>query len=107
MAQGWPSAGDLAARLGLSPGDDDQQVVIAYDAARADALYYGIPAGSVDPELGASDDAVFAAILDLGVNWYQSRNRPSDFATQGPFAVNVPSRYRAIAVIQRGSVSIA
>jgi hypothetical protein len=107
MARGWPSADDLAARLGLSPGDDDAQVLVAYEAARADALYYGVPVNSVDPELGAADDAVFLAILDLGVNWYQSRNRPSDFATQGPYAVNVPSRYRAIAVIQRGTVSIA
>jgi len=106
---GWPTVDDLVARLGPLgvTSSTDPNVQWCYDAARADALYYGVPAGTVDPDLGTADPAIFVAILDLGVNWYQTRNRPSDFATQGPFAVNAPSRYRAIAVITRGHVSIA
>jgi hypothetical protein len=106
-APGWPTAQELAARLGLTAGEDVDNVTVALEAARADAVYFGGPAGTVDPDAGMTDAAVYTAVLDLGVNWYQSRNRPSDFATQGPFAVNVPSRFRAIAVVTRGKVSIA
>ena len=106
MATGWPTIAQLAARVGLQPGDDTANLQLDYDAAQATAVKYGVPAGTVDATLGAATDDVFLAILDLGVGNYQSRNRPSDFATQGPFAVNTPSRYKAIAVIMGGTVAI-
>lgn len=108
-APGWPTDDELAQRLGLALGAaaDPGNVAMANAEAAADAVYHGAAAGTVDPEAGAVNDAVYGAILDLGVIRYQSRNRPSDFATQGPFAVNAPSRIRAIQILQQGKVAIA
>jgi hypothetical protein len=113
-APGWPTVAELATALGGVT--TDTHLENAHAAALADALYYGIPAGTVTPgdDTGEpptdpviTDAAVYEAVLGLGVNWYQDRNRRDSYADQGPFAINAPSRYKCIAVIMRGTVAIS
>lgn len=107
MPTGWPTLAELADHIGGGVDPAEAHVERAYDAAHDDALAFGVPAGTIDATTGAADAAVFVAILDLGVDHYQWRNRPSDFASQGPLARNRPRRLAALDVLTRGSVSIA
>ena len=78
----------------------------ANEAAQVAAARHGAFSGTVD-ETGATDAEAFEAILALGVYWYQDRNRAPDFAAQGPDAVNIVPRQRALDILRAGKPAIA
>jgi hypothetical protein len=102
MASGWPSDADLAAELGLQPGDDGGRVTSANEAAIADA----IQVCGLDPTAGVADDGQWKAVLGLGVWWYESRNRPEGLDSLNPVA-SPYTRRTMLGILQRGKVPIA
>src|SRR5215471_8041367 len=91
---GWPTPEDLARWMGLQPTDDTQLVTEANAAAVADATAHG-----VDPEF--LDAGQWAAAIGLGIWWYQSRNRQSDYLAASPYATSSPSRTRMLQILMR------
>jgi hypothetical protein len=102
VAGGWPAASDLAAYLGLDPGDDDDRVAAANDAAIADA----VAVAGLDPELGVDDAGQFEAVLKLGGWWYGGRNRPEGLDSLNPGAAPYDRRV-TLGILMRGSMPIA
>jgi hypothetical protein len=102
---GWPTDAQLAAKLGPHVDPADPNVTSANEAAAADATRFGTPAGTVD-DTGALDAASFEAILAIGVWRYNSRNHGPDYS-QGEYAVNLPERTRAIALLAGRRPTIA
>lgn len=91
----WPDADDLAAELGLLPGDDPDNVALAAEAAHDDALRHR-------PDLapdGPQTANVYKAVLGLGTWWYQNRNRAPDPAYGGAVLTTAPSRRTLIDII--------
>ena len=106
MPVGWPTDAELAAKLGPHVQVDDL-VTSANEAAQAGAIRHGAFSGSIDPATGATTAEAFEAVLALGVNWYQDRNRAPDYAAVGEWAVNVIPRQRALDILRAGKPAIA
>jgi hypothetical protein len=103
VATGWPADSDLAAWLGLDPGDDPGRVTAANDAARDAA----IGQAELDPDAGPGDSDQWEAVLMLGAWWYQSRNHGEGIDVMNPAYGPFTVRNRAIAILRKGKPAIA
>ena len=104
VATGWPTAADLAARLGLSPTDDAGRVANANDAAAADAVRILGGDASFDPVAGPDDASQFEAVLLMAQWQYENRNRPEGLDSLNAMATPY---YRKVAfgMITKGRIA--
>lgn len=97
---GWPADEDLASWLGGVAVDETLSTCRA--AAQADAVIVL----DLDPLAGVTDAGQWAALLNLGAWWYQSRNRPDGpdamYPTSTPYTRRV-----AESILLRGRIPIA
>jgi hypothetical protein len=101
---GWPAAADLAAYLGLEPGDDDERVAAANEAAIADAIH--VAGLDPDPATDTLDAGQLEAVLKLGGWWYGGRNRPEGLDSLNPGAAPYDRRV-TLGILMRGKLPIA
>jgi hypothetical protein len=103
VATGWPADTDLAAWLGLDPGDDAARVTSANAAAQAAA----ISQAELDPTAGPVDSDQWEAVLMLGAWWYQTRNHGEGIDVMNPAYGPFTVRNRAIAILRKGRPAVA
>ena len=103
---GWPTAADLANRLGLAATDDADRVAAANEAAIADAIAALAGNDTVDPDAGPDDAGQTEAVLLLGQWWYENRNRPEGLDSLNPMASPYYRRV-ALGILQRGKLPVA